>query len=101
MNLSDLKDMIFNGEPLVKGKALTCFPSWFEKQFMFEVDYDKLLPFDMEVELEKKGANLKRVDHATRSNSQIVDTENRIITASSATRGEFITEEVLKMLSFE
>lgn len=86
-----------NGEPLVKGKTLTCFPTWFEREIMFEADYGKLLPFDMEAELEKRGANLKRVDKATRSNSQIVDATNRIITASSATGGEFIAEEVIKL----
>jgi len=87
-----------NGQPLVEGKTLTCFPSWFEQEVMFEADYGKLLPFDMEVELEKRGANLMRVDKETRSNGQIVDEDNRIITASSATGGEFIAEEVIGML---
>jgi len=87
-----------NGEFLVKDKTLTCFPSWFEKEFMFEADYGELLPFDMEVALEKNGANLRRVDRETRSDGQIVDRENRIITASSATGGEFIAAEVIKML---
>lgn len=90
-----------NGEPLVKNKTLTCFPSWFEKEIMFEADYGKLLPFDMEVELEKRGANLKRVDKETRSNGQILDLENRIITASSATGGEFIAGEVITLLKKE
>ena len=90
-----------NGEPLVNGKTLTCFPSWFEKEVMFEADYGKLLPFDMEVELERRGADLKRVDKATRSNGQIVDVENRIITASSATGGEFIAEEIIKLLEMQ
>lgn len=87
-----------NGEPLVKGKTLTCFPSWFEKKIMFEADYGKLLPFDMEIALGQKGANLKKVDKATRSNGKIVDAENRLITASSATGGEFIASEVIKLL---
>jgi len=86
-----------NGQPLVKDKKLTCFPSWFEREIMFEADYGRLLPFDMEKELEKNGANLMRVDKDTRSNSQIVDLENRIITASSATGGEFIAEEIIKI----
>ncbi|MEM8909438.1 MAG: type 1 glutamine amidotransferase domain-containing protein, partial [Bacteroidota bacterium] len=90
-----------NGEPLVKNKTLTCFPSWFEKEVMFEANYGQLLPFDMEVELEKRAAILKKVDKATRSNSQIVDTENRIITASSATGGEFIAQEVIKLLKHQ
>jgi len=90
-----------NGEHLVKGVTLTCFPSWFEKEVMFEADYGKLLPFDMEVELEKKGAKLKRVDKETRSNGQIIDSHNRIITASSATGGEFIAEELIKLLKLK
>jgi len=87
-----------NGDPLVKDKTLTCFPSWFEKEIMTEANYGKLLPFDMEIALEEKGANLKRVDKATRSNGQIVDQPNRIITASSATGGEFIAGEIIKLL---
>ncbi|MFT4526846.1 MAG: putative intracellular protease/amidase [Bacteroidia bacterium] len=87
-----------NGEPFVKNKTLTCFPSWFEKEIMFEADHGRLLPFDMEVELEKRNANLKRVDKATRGNGEIVDVENRLITASSATGGEFIAKEVIKMI---
>lgn len=89
-----------NGQPLVKGKTLTCFPTWFEQEVMFEADYGKLLPFDMEVELARKGALLKKVDKETRSNSQIIDTEHRLITASlAATGGEFVAEELMKMLS--
>ncbi len=87
-----------NGEALVKGKTLTCFPSWFEKEIMFEADYGRLLPFDMEIELEEKGADLRRVDKETRSNGEVVDLENRLVTASSATGGAFIASEILKML---
>ena len=87
-----------NGEYLVNGKTLTCFPSWFEREIMFEADYGKLLPFDMEIELEKRGANLLRVDKETRSNSQITDEKHKIITASSATGGEFIANEIIRML---
>ena len=87
-----------NGEPLVKGKTLTCFPSWFEKEIMFEADFGKLLPFEMEDELEKKGANLMRVDKETRSNGEIVDIQNRVITASSATGGEFIANQIIQLL---
>ncbi|MEM6806548.1 MAG: DJ-1/PfpI family protein [Bacteroidota bacterium] len=92
---------VSSGEALVKDKTLTCFPSWFEKEVMFEANYGELLPFDMEVELEKRGAKLKRVDKETRSNAQIVDVENRIITASSATGGEFIAGEIIKLMKQE
>ena len=87
-----------NGEYLVKNKTLTCFPSWFEKEIMFEADYGRLLTFDMEEELENRGANLLKVDKETRSNGEIVDTKNRLITASSATGGEFIANEIIKII---
>ena len=87
-----------SGEFLVKGKTMTCFPSWFEKEVMFEANYGELLPFDMEEEFEQRGANLKKVDKETRSNGEIVDVENRIITASSATGGAFIAKEVIRLL---
>lgn len=90
-----------SGDDLVKGKTLTCFPSWFEREVMFEANYGKLLPFDMEVELRNKGANLKPVDKKSRNNSQIIDQENRIVTASSATGGAFIALEIMKMISGE
>ena len=65
---------------------------------MFEADYGRLLPFDMEKELENRGANLLKVDKETRSNGEIVDTKNRLITASSATGGEFIANEIIKII---
>ena len=90
----DLSD----GKPLVENVTMTCFPSWLEKEIMFEANYGKLLPFDMEVALEKRKAILKRVDKETRSNGQIVDAQYRVVTASSATGGEFIASEILKLL---
>jgi len=95
-SLAKLK--LSNGEPLVKGVTLTCFPSWFEKGIMSEADYGDLLPFDMEDELTNQGANLMRVDKETRSNSQIVDKEKRVISTSFGSGGEFITTEILKLL---
>ncbi|MEO0627422.1 MAG: DJ-1/PfpI family protein, partial [Bacteroidota bacterium] len=90
-----------NGDPMVKGKTMTCFPSWFERELMIEADYGRLLPFDMEVELEARGANLLRVDKETRSNGEIVDTDNRLVTASLATSGEFIAAQVMSLLGVE
>lgn len=87
-----------NGEPLVKGKRMTCFPSWFEKEYMVEADYGTLLPFDMEAALIAKGANLKIMDKATRSNAEIVDAEHRLITASLANSGAFIAAELLQLM---
>ncbi|MEO0787979.1 MAG: type 1 glutamine amidotransferase domain-containing protein [Bacteroidota bacterium] len=90
-----------NGDPMVKGKTMTCFPSWFERELMVEADYGRLLPFDMEMELESRGANLLRVDKETRSNGEIVDADNRLVTASLATSGEFIATQVMSLLGVE
>lgn len=87
-----------NGSPLVQGKTMTCFPSWFEKEFMLEADHGKLLPFDMEEELIKKGAHLKTVDRARTFKGAVVDKEHRLITASMASGGVFIAQEILKLL---
>ncbi|WP_291964617.1 hypothetical protein [Maribacter sp.] len=66
---------------------------------MKQSDYGKLLPYDMEAELYKRGANLKVYDHEKRTNYEIVDYENRLITASFANSGEFVADEVLKMIN--
>ena len=81
-----------------QNKTMTCFPSWFEKEYMVEADYGTLLPFDMEAALIAKGANLKIMDKATRSNAEIVDAEHRLITASLANSGAFIAAELLQLM---
>lgn len=88
-----------SGEFLVKNKTMTSFPSWNEKNIMKQSDYGKLLPYDMEAELYKRGANLKVYDHEKKTNYEIVDYENRLITASFANSGEFVADEVLKMIN--
>lgn len=87
-----------SGEFLVKGKTLTSFPSWNEKNIMKESNYGAILPFDMEVELKKIGAHLKVYNHDLRENHEIVDIENRIVTAAFASGGEFIASEVYKLI---
>ena len=87
-----------NGEYLVKGKTMTSFPSWNEKNLMEDSNFGKLLPFDMEEELQLRGANLKIYDQEAKTNYQIVDADNRIVTASFATGGEFVANEVYKLV---
>ena len=77
---------------------MTCFPSWFEKEIMTEANYGKLLPFDMELKLKERGANLRPVDKETFSNGQIVDIENRLVTASSADGGTYIATNIHKLI---
>jgi putative intracellular protease/amidase len=87
-----------SGEYFVKDKTLTCFPSWFEKEIMTEANFGKLLPFDMELKLKERGANLKPVDKETFSNGQIIDIENRLVTASFADGGLFIATIIHKLI---
>ncbi|MES2679692.1 MAG: type 1 glutamine amidotransferase domain-containing protein [Bacteroidota bacterium] len=90
-----------SGDYLVKGKTLTCFPSWVEKEEMTEANYGKLLPVDMQQELAAHGAALKvcsKENIRVCGDTRIVDAPNRIVTASFADSGEFIAEEVVKML---
>ncbi len=89
------------GNYLVKGKSLTCFPTWVEKEFMTEADYGRLLPFDMEKELAARGAMLKDMSKEgskSGSNIRAVDAENRIVTAAFADGGEFVAKEMHLLL---
>lgn len=92
-----------SGEYFVKGKTLTCFPTWCEKEFMTEADYGKALPVDMQSELEKRGAILKVCTKENQKTSahlmRVTDKEHRLVTASFADSGEFIAGEIVEMLS--
>lgn len=88
-----------SNEYLVKGKIMTCFPAWFEKNKMEQSDFGKLLPYDMEVELQRRGANLKVYNREQKINHEIVDAKNRLVTASFANSGGFVADEVLKLIN--
>ena len=87
-----------SGQYLVHGKTMTCFPSWNEKNIMQQSNFGKLLPFDMEEELKKKGANLKIYNPQTRTHHEIVDEEGRLVTAAFAGSGTFLASEVYKLI---
>lgn len=87
-----------SGEYLVKGKTMTSFPSWNEKNIMKQSDYGNLLPYDMEKELLKRGANLKVYNHEKKINHEVVDSKNRLVTASFANSGRFVANEVLNLI---
>ncbi|WP_159090576.1 DJ-1/PfpI family protein [Aquimarina aquimarini] len=88
-----------SGEYLVKDKTMTSFPTWNEKNIMKQSNFGKLLPYDMETELKSRGANLKVYNHQKKINYEIVDSENRLITASFANSGEFVANEILKLIN--
>ncbi|WP_106793233.1 type 1 glutamine amidotransferase domain-containing protein [Aquimarina sp. Aq78] len=88
-----------SGEYLVKDKTMTSFPTWNEKNIMKQSNFGKLLPYDMETELQKRGANLKVYNHEKKINYEIVDSKNRLITASFSNSGEFVADEVLKLIN--
>ncbi|MFK7971230.1 MAG: type 1 glutamine amidotransferase domain-containing protein, partial [Bacteroidia bacterium] len=91
--------LLSSGKYLVQGKTMTCFPSWFEKEVMTEADYGKLLPFDMEEGLRMRGANLKPAQKGSIDDSEVVDEEHRIVTASMATSGDFIFNQIHRLLN--
>lgn len=87
-----------SGEYFVKNKTMTSFPSSNEKNYMDQSDFGKLLPYDMETELLKRGAILMVYNHERSINYEIVDSENRLVTASFANSGLFVAEEVLSLI---
>lgn len=87
-----------SGEYLVKNKTMTSFPTWNEKNIMKQSDFGKLLPYDMEIELKNRGAKLKIYNHEKKTNYEIVDSKNKLVTASFANSGSFVAEEILKLI---
>jgi putative intracellular protease/amidase len=90
-----------NGKYLVAGKTLTCFPHWAELKFMNISSYGKLLPFDMQEVLARRGANLIVCTEATRPNmdfTHIEDVKNRMVTGAFATSAQWVAERVISQL---
>lgn len=86
---------------LVSGKKITCFPHWAELKFMEISNYGKLLPFDMEEVLARRGANLVVCTPETRPNkdyTHILDQKNRLVTGAFATSAQWVAEEMVKLL---
>ena len=65
---------------------------------MKQSNFGDLLPYDMEVELQKRGADLKVYNHEKKINYEVADSNNKLITASFANSGKFVAEEVLKLI---
>lgn len=91
-----------NGNYLVKGKTITCFPTWAEKVYMNISNYGKLLAFDMQEVLARRGANLiVCTDEATRQNpalTKVVDNKNKIVTGAFANDAPWVAAEMVKLM---
>jgi putative intracellular protease/amidase len=87
-----------SGEYLVKDKTMTSFPSLSESNYMEQSNFGSLLPYDMETELLNRGAILKIYDHNQKINHEVLDFDNRLVTASFANSGKFIASEVMKLI---
>jgi putative intracellular protease/amidase len=91
-----------NGNYLVKGKTITCFPTWAEKKYMNISNYGKLLAFDMQEVLMRRGANLiVCTDEVTRSNpamTNVIDAKNRMVTGAFATSAGWVATEMMKLI---
>jgi len=87
---------------LIENKKMTCFPLWAEKKFMNISNYGKLLPFDMQEVLARRGANLIVCTPETRPNKEythIIDEKNRIVTGAFATSAQWVAEETVKLIN--
>ena len=90
-----------NGKYLVSGKKITCFPHWAELKFMNISNYGKLLPFDMQEVLARRGANLIVCTEATRPQKEfthVEDADARIVTGAFATSAPWVAERMVYYL---
>jgi putative intracellular protease/amidase len=90
-----------NCKYLVENKKLTCFPLWAEKKFMNISNYGKLLPFDMQEVLIRRGAKLIICTPETRPNKEfthVTDVKNRIVTGSFATAAQWVAEQMVVLI---
>lgn len=90
-----------NGKYLVDNKSMTCFPWWAEKKFMNISNYGKLLAFDMQEVLSRRGARLTVCTFETYGSkelNQIIDKENRLVTGAFAGSAQWVAEEMEKLI---
>lgn len=89
-----------NGEFLVKDVTMTCFPNWNEQNIMTEAKKGKLLPFLMEDELKKNGADLKIYDHEKKINHEVYDLDKKVISAAFADGGSFVAFKIMELMNW-
>lgn len=91
-----------NGHYLVTGKKITCFPHWAELKWMNISNYGKLLAFDMEEVLARRGADLVVSTFDTRTDptlTLVADKPNRIVTGSFASSAKWVAEQMTLLLN--
>lgn len=91
-----------NGNYLVAGKQMTCFPHWAELAWMNISDHGKLLAFDMQEVLARRGANLVLSTFETRADPKltlVADVNNRIVTGSFASSAKWVAEQMVVLLA--
>lgn len=90
-----------NGAFLVEGKSMTCFPAWAEKKFMNISGYGKLLAFDMQEVLARRGAKLTICTEATYGSkelNEIADRKNRMVTGAFANSAKWVAEQMFLLM---
>lgn len=90
-----------NGAYLVAGKHLTCFPHWAELKWMNISNYGKLLAFDMEEVLARRGAVLSVSTFETRSDlalTLVADAANRLVTGAFASAAPWVAEQMVDLI---
>lgn len=90
-----------NGTYLVENKSMTCFPQWAEKKFMDISHYGKLLAFDMQEVLARRGAKLTvstPETYGSKELNQIVDAKNRLVTGAFAGSAQWVAEQMVVLI---
>ncbi len=91
-----------NGSFLVDGKSITCFPAWAERKFMNISNYGKLLAFDMQEVLARRGAKLTVCTEATygiKELNEVIDRKNRMVTGAFANSARWVAEQMNELIS--
>lgn len=98
VSLTNIK--LSNNKYLVEGKKITCFPWCAEISGMAVSNYGRLLPFNMEDVLTKRGANLIVCSKGkgNKECSQIIDGKNRIVTGAGAYDAQWVAQEMVNLL---
>lgn len=87
---------------LVRGKLMTCFPAWAERAFMDRSDYGERLPFDMELLLRRRGADLRVCRRETRGDESLIrvlDRPGRFITGAFAADAGWVAQQLVEQLA--
>ena len=87
---------------LVRGKLMTCFPAWAERAWMDRSDYGERLPFDMELLLRRRGADLRVCSPETRTDESLIrvlDQPGRFITGAFAADAGWVAQQLVEQLA--